>query len=551
MFKFLNKGFTNSVFFKLLSLLIVLIPIVGMFIYNNYQTRDTLLNQVKSTHQNMLDSYWIQIDNQINRAVIFAVDTAWFEADPQLALSNDESVSALAKQRIIMDLSQQLMNFENIVDTLFVYTDGDFLSSSQKNQKDEERNAIKTSIINIASNLNFKETDSVWEFIHVDDFSGLVHVIKGDNGVLTGVYLNLDRLVSTYAPKDATASLFAIANKDKKSFLSNTPHQMLTIVAPSTVIPVSFVETLPSKNVLKSLPFLQKYMIAVSVIVALLIPFAIYMLRIIVIQPLHKLNKAMKHLQRGDLHYRIPPYRVSNEFAIVNQTFNQMIDEVRQLKINIYEEEIKSQKSQLRNLQLQIQPHFIINSLNMVYNLLENGDTRNAKKLIVHSVDFYRYMVKVDIDFVPLYEELQHVNTYLEIQSIRYRDKFTYSIETDQMVSDMLVPPMLIQNFIENSMKYAISDEKKIHISINIHSFEVDFYPFAKIVIADTGSGYPLHQIELLNNGSAIIDHNGEHIGIRNSVQRLSLLFHDQAKWNFYNHNGAVSELTIPALFTK
>lgn len=171
--------------------------------------------------------------------------------------------------------------------------------------------------------------------------------------------------------------------------------------------------------------------------------------------------------------------------------------------------------------------------------------------MIVHSVDFYRYMVKVDIDLVPLYEEIRHVNTYLQIQSIRYKNKFTYSIETSPLIADMLVPPMLIQNFVENSIKYAIQADKNIHISVNVESFEVDFYPYAKIIISDTGYGYPDHQLERLNQGRVIIDQNGEHIGIRNSVQRLSLLFEGKAKWRFFNQNGAVSELIVPAQFTE
>ncbi|WP_337099943.1 sensor histidine kinase [Paenibacillus sp. YIM B09110] len=546
-----DKGFTNSILFKLLALFTILIPIIGMFIYSNYQTRITLENQVQSTHRNMLESYWIQIDNQLNNAVTFAVNTAWFESDPVLAFSNVESVSALAKQRIALDLAEQITNGVNVIDSLFVYTDNDYISAGQTSQKPDERNAIKSYVLEAASTLDISGMQSNWYLIRLNNQSGMIHFSKGDNGVLSGVYVNLDRLVSHYTPNDRTISLSLLSDKDAAAVRSKHPEDSIVITVPSAVVPISFVETIPSSIILKSLPFMQKYMVVISVLVCLLLPLAFFVLRQVVVMPLQRLNKAMKLIQRGDLQYRIPSYSVSNEFSIVNQTFNQMMDDVRQLKINVYEEEIKAQKSQLRNLQLQIQPHFIVNSLNMVYNLLENGDAWTAKKLIVHSVDFYRYMVKVETDFVPLYEEIEHVNTYLQIQSIRYNNKFTYSIETNQMIADMLVPPMLIQNFVENSIKYAIQADRSIHISIQVDSFEIDFYPYANIVIADSGSGYPENQLERLNQGKVIIDHSGEHIGIRNSVQRLALLFHEQAKWRFYNRNGAVSELTIPALFSE
>jgi len=102
---------------------------------------------------------------------------------------------------------------------------------------------------------------------------------------------------------------------------------------------------------------------------------------------------------------------------------------------------------------------------------------------------------------------------------------------------------------VENSIKYALRTDKRIHIGVKIYAFEVDFYPFAKIIISDTGGGYPTHQLQRLNQGEVIHDQHGEHIGIRNSVQRLSLLYAGKAEWQFYNQGGAVSEISLPVLF--
>ncbi|WP_044482108.1 sensor histidine kinase [Paenibacillus antibioticophila] len=547
---FYYTGFPNSILFKILAVFTILIPLIVLFIYNNYQSRSTLVEQIKSTHLNMMESYWIQIDNQLKNAASFAITTAFFENDPQLALSKSEPKSMLAKQRISLKLSEQIINYNNIIDTLFVYTDNDFISANKTSLKSEERDAIKSLVLETAHSLEMDRLNANWNLVKIDGHSSMLYISKGDNAVLTGVYINLDRLVGQYAPKDESASLLLLSNDDVASSNFIHPKNSLIVTASSSAAPISFVEIIQLKTIMETFPFMQKYILAISVMVALLLPFIFLLLRQIVVQPLQQLNKAMKHIQRGDLQYRIPPYRVSNEIAIVNQTFNQMMDEVQYLKISVYEEELKAQKSQLRNLQLQVRPHFIINSLNMVYNLLENGDSQTARRLIIHSVDFYRYMTKVDIDLVPLYEEIKHVKTYLQIQSIRYNNKFTYSINTNKMVEDMLVPPMLIQNFVENSIKYAIQADRCIHISIKVDTFEIDFYPFAKIIISDTGNGYPTHLLDRLNHGQIIEDQNGEHIGIRNSVQRLSLLFEEKARWHFYNNNGAVSELILPALFS-
>ncbi|WP_138750756.1 sensor histidine kinase [Paenibacillus sinopodophylli] len=547
-----TTGFFNSIFFKLFAIFILLLPVTGLFIYANYQSRSTLITQVHITHENMLQSYLIQIDNQLKNAVTYGINTAWFESDPQLALRNNESESALAKMRISLKLSDQILS-SSIIDTLFVYTDNEFISSSQNSLEIEERTALKSYVIQAAASINTSNISpkANWNLVSLYNHSVMVNLNQGDNGVLTGAYINLDRLLSHYEKNDENSTLLLLPNTELKSLEATYSKDNLIITGTSSSAPISFAEIIPESNFMNTLPFMQKYTLALSVLVTLLLPFVFLLLRLYVVQPLQKLNRAMKHIQRGELHYRITPYRTSNEIAIVNHTFNQMMDEVQHLKISVYEEEIKTQKSQLRNLQMQIQPHFIVNSLNMVYNLIENKDHQTAKQLIIYSVDFYRYMVSVDADLVPLHEEVKHVSTYLQIQTIRYKDRFTYSINIDPMVEDMLVPPMLIQNFVENSIKYAIHMNKCIHISIKVNSFEINYYPYALINISDTGNGYPVSQLECLNHGKKIIDDNGQHIGLRNTVQRLALLFEGQAKWHFYNDHGAVSELILPARFSE
>jgi two-component system sensor histidine kinase YesM len=550
---FLQKnGFQNSIFFKLFAIFTLLLPVTGMFIYANYQSRSTLISQVQITHENMLHSYLIQIDDQLKNAVSFAITTAWFDSDPQLAISGNETESALAKMRISLNLADRIILNSNI-DTLFVFTDKEFISANQTSLGMEERNELKAYVLKAAGsiNLNSNSPKSSWNIITLHNHSAMVHLSPGENGVLTGVYINLDRLLSHYVTSEEYSTLLLLPHTELNSMKSKYLKDNLIITSASLTAPIFFAEIIPESNILNSLPFMQKYTLVISVLVTLLLPFVVLLLRVSVVLPLIKLNKAMKHIQRGELQYRIPPYRTSNEIAIVNHTFNQMMDEVQNLKISVYEEEIKTQKSQLRSLQMQIQPHFIINSLNMVYNLIENKDHQTAKRLILYSVEFYRYMVKADADLVPLFEEVTHVSTYLQIQMIRYTDKFTYSIDIDPMVEDMLIPPMLIQNFVENSIKYAIHMNTCIHISVRIDSFEIDYYPYAKIKISDTGNGYPPNQLESLNQGRKIIDINGEHIGVRNNVQRLTLLFAGQAKWHFYNDNGAVSEIILPAQFSE
>ncbi|MNO14185.1 Sensor histidine kinase YpdA [compost metagenome] len=544
----------NSLFFKLFAIFTIFLPLIAMFIYNNYQTRDTLLSQVRMTHDNMLQSYWIQIDNQLKNAVTYSIKMALFESDPQLAaLSKNESEAVIAKFRISQNLKEQIP-LNNFTDTLFVYVNNDFIAASQTSLEMNERNSLKTYIQHIAEekmDYSLLNNNSNWKIVSLNNQSSLVHIIQGDNGIYAGIYINVNRLLSHFNAAEPSSALLCLPTSEIAALISNPPEDKLVITSSSSIAPIAFAELIPEQSILKSLPFMQKYTLAISIFLILLVPYLIALLQLTVVQPLQKLIRAMRQIGSGSLNYRIAPYKTSNEITIVNNTFNQMMDTVQNLKINIYEEEIKTQKSQLRNLQLQIRPHFLINSLNMVYNLVENGDSSTAKRLIVHSVDYFRYLMKVDEDLVPLYDEMKHVTTYLKIQMIRYKDKFTYSLEIDPLIADMLVPPMLIQNFVENSIKYAIQMNNHIQIAVRVSSFERDYYPYAKISISDSGHGYPQYQLWLLNQGERISKHDDMHIGIYNAVKRLKILFKGQAEWHFYNDHGAVSELILPALFAE
>jgi two-component system, sensor histidine kinase YesM len=551
------RFFYNSISFKIfLAIIIILTPLISLLIYNNYRARESLLEQVKGTHRNMLQSYLIQIDAQLKSSMGYALDMVLFQTDPVLLMgNNDESTLAFAKHRIYLSLSNRLLS-NSLIDAFFLYVkSGDyFIIASQQSISSSELEELKKFIVSNSEVVNLTDSfpKSTWAFNQFDGKNSLINVSYGNSGIIGGAYTSTDRILNNFSQENFTdLELSFIPSNALEAETINLPPDISLISSKSTVADVLLVEFLPEQYILNSMPFMQRYILVVSILLALMNPMLVFLMKYTVVDPLRKLTKSMLRIHNGDLTYRIKSQRTSNEFEIVNSTFNEMMDEVQNLKIDVYEEKIKVQKSQLRNLQLQIKPHFLINSLNMVNNLILNENLATSKELILYSVDYFRYMAKVDNDFVSLNEEIKHVTNYLGIQKIRYTGKFDYSINVNQLIEDMLIPPMLIQNFVENSIKYAIEMDKLLHISINVEYFEVDYYPYAKIIISDTGVGYPEGRLEQLNAGIKITDSLGDHIGIYNSVQRIKILYDGKASWKFYNDNGAVTELILPALFEK
>lgn len=553
------KTLLNTISFKLFSIILTIVTLlIILYTYNNMQSRNVLLQQVQSTHENMLNSFLYQIENQMKYSMSYTINLALFETDPQiLAYSNDESDVQYAKLRVLNELSEKIIS-NNLIDAYFIITrdnkdELDFIMVSQSSNSTIERRAVREYLLSVIDTIdeNLFSGDMNWNIATINDNDCLVQISAYKQEIFVGTYINMKHLISNFdQDADTGVTLLCIPDSQIENLVQRIDgDDMLMITQHSSLTSFSLVELVPNVIILRSLPFMQKYIVLISIISVMVLPILILILRRIVINPLMILTKAMNYIHNGNMDYRIPPYHTSNELNLVNHTFNQMINQVQHLKIVVYEEQIKAQRSQLRNLQLQIKPHFLINSLNMVYNFINNEDYDLAVKLIRYSVDYFRYMVKIDEDFVPLNEELDHVKTFLEIQSIRYKDKFTFSFDVDKQIDDMLIPPVLIQSFVENSIKYAIQMSKPIHINISVSSFEREYYPYATIVISDTGPGYPQEYLQLLNQGKKIIDNNGEHIGIRNAIQRLAFLFNGNAKWHFYNNNGAISQFIIPATF--
>ena len=545
----------NSLFFKvILVILVILLPLITLLIYNNYQARLSLIKQVETTHRNMLQTYVTQLDSQLKISMAYAMDQAVSQNDPKRLLTDiDESEIEIAKYNIYNNLSDKLLS-TYMIDTLYVYIkDGDyFISASQYKVDPIEYSALKDLVISFAESNNYtdKTPKSSWIFTEINNTNSLVNFSYENQDIIAGVYINTNRLITKNFHTDSSLSQIKIIPRSSKvDQLNNLSEDTKLLSIDSNVAKISMVESLAKADILRSLPFMQKYVQLASIIFILTGPILILLMNIIVMNPLNKLTHTMTSVQSGDLSHRAPSKQTTNEFETVNLVFNEMMDTVQDLKINVYEEKIKLQKSQLRNLQLQIKPHFLINSLNMVNNLITSQELDTATKLILLSVDYFRYLAKADKNFVPLNEEIMHLNNYLEIQKIRYLNRFTYSIRVNKLIEDMLIPPMLIQNFVENSVKYAIQTSNIIDISVNVEYFEIDFYPYAKITISDTGIGYPPEILEPLNSGIKINNRTGSHIGIFNSVQRIKLLYEGKASWKFYNNNGAISELILPALF--
>lgn len=277
-----------------------------------------------------------------------------------------------------------------------------------------------------------------------------------------------------------------------------------------------------------------------------------------IVAPLGLLMRTMNEIKAGDMEAKICPSEQDGywieEFEEVDRTFNEMVDRIKNLRLMAYEEEINRQKAQLRYLQLQIRPHFFLNCLKVLYALSARNDLERLQDTIIATSRYFRYIFKNNSQTVLLEEELGFTENYLTLLNSSGNIKADCEIRVAPEAKGYSVPPLVIQTFVENSVKYAdvfadagtAPKQPAVKIQVDVVCLESEKGRFLDIRVRDNGAGYRPELLEQLNNREVNLDVS-EHVGIENLKARCRLLFGEEAECFFMNQDGAVSEIIFPA----
>lgn len=176
----------------------------------------------------------------------------------------------------------------------------------------------------------------------------------------------------------------------------------------------------------------------------------------------------------------------SNEIVDLTKEFNLLLERISDLNLSVAKKEEAKRIFELKALQSQINPHFIYNTLDTIMWLVEFGDNEKAIEVTKSLGEILRKSLGINQDFVRLQEELNHAKNYMDIQKIRYDDKFEYNFDIAKEHRDFYVPKLILQPIIENSIYHGIRP-KEGRSFINISSFikEEDLF----LTVEDNGIG--------------------------------------------------------------
>ncbi|MDN5315485.1 MAG: two-component system, sensor histidine kinase YesM [Clostridiales bacterium] len=539
---------TSSLSFRLTALMfIALVPITALLIYINYQARSAYIAQLESARLNLMRGYIQRVDTSLGSAAAFTINMARYENTPmQVAYSDDETKVAYAKVAVNQMLSERTLAAD-LIDGFFFMADtaaGEhFQITAHYNSNRQDKQRLHD-FLHDKRELSMFSGDS-WKIIEIEGHDYLLFSSADNRGIVFGLYVNLKSMITRLQGDVSVGSdLYYVQVSDDEQ----VDNEISSYIAQkSEVAPLLLYEVIDQNEIQAGLPFLQKYSLWVALLLMFLVPSLFFLIHRLAAVPVMNLKRAMEEVRKGDLEHRINSVPQSSaEIAIVTETFNTMIEEIKNLKIGMYEEELANRSAQLRNLQLQIRPHFLINSLNMVYNELDDGGSSVARDIIRYTVDYFRYMVRVNEDLVPLEAELNHVKSYLYLQQIRYPNGVSFTFEIDPDILPIQVPPLCVQTFIENSFKYAMSDLHELNLHVKVKIDSEDSTGFLHITISDDGPGFGTETLTKLRAGQRVIRQDGEHIGIYNIKRRIELIYGDRGQLLFNDAEGAYVEIIIP-----
>ena len=171
-----------------------------------------------------------------------------------------------------------------------------------------------------------------------------------------------------------------------------------------------------------------------------------------------EIGLAMKRVGSNNLSYRIPISKQSDEFGEIAVKFNEMCDELQKTIELEYISEIKKKNAELESLQAGINPHFLYNTLEVIRVRAVDTGNDDVAKMIVDLANLYRAMVK-NCTFIPIRNEINICDIYIEIFSYHYENSLDYEIDIDPQVMKFGIPKNLLHPIIENYFIHGIKDE--------------------------------------------------------------------------------------------
>lgn len=536
----LSKKHSIHFFFKLLLVLLLINILINIAMSNI--TRNFIKNQNIVHLRSSIEIYADSVNEKLHSAERFMYST----------ITHNESLEKLNHVQTFLEYQENLkkvqtsfteFEYQNETHMTFLLeTDSTdhFINVSNLYIPYEDYLLLKSNLKSLRSDIS----DRKWKNVTTKNSEYLVKSVHYEGKIIYAVISSEDIL--------KPLNKLNIGNNGKLSLKepNNIPSSNYLIHAQNekTHLPFDIYVLVDYAEVFRNITLLEVFLSAVPIIITILSIIIILYIRQWMIKPITRLTERLSQL--GD---SIPPseFFISEgilEIDKANDKLNKVIFDMQELKIREYHSQLELKKIELNYLKNQIRPHFYLNMLSMIHSMLQTKNYKEIEELTILTSNYLRHLFMANQDFSELKDEVQHIKDYLEIQRIRYGNSIYFSLNYNDDLQNTLIPSLLLQTFIENTIKHGFSFQDLFTILLSIKKVKTENSDYIQICIEDNGPGFSEEILSKLNQKQSLITEDGHHIGITNTIERLNLLYPNDYTITFKNNEegGAKILLLIP-----
>jgi two-component system sensor histidine kinase YesM len=298
---------------------------------------------------------------------------------------------------------------------------------------------------------------------------------------------------------------------------------------------------IPRDYYMRDITKLKNVIIPITLMTAFLTALLSILVSRGITRPIRFLSGAMENFGQGnfDINCQVDS---EDEIGRLSHTFNQMVMDMNSLVNTVYEQKVMKQEAQMKSLQMQINPHFLYNTLDTINWMARIRHVDEIGDMVAALSNMMRYSLEKK-SFVRLGEEVKSLKDYIAIQNYRYRDKMVAEIEIDESLMSLYIPRLLIQPILENAIVHGIEEKlDKGHILVAARREDEDLY----IQIIDDGVGMTEETMShILREDYSMKKSGHTSIGVVNVNRRIQMIYGKDYGLLVQSVLGAGTKITI------
>lgn len=553
MFKSKDYSLQNTIYTKLILIfLLIMTPIFSLGVYMYNWSLQSAEQDISTTMQSQITSYLTDLENEVERMKLL-----------QYGALEDRDLNKLAILSSAMGMIEQMERMDTLRNRLYaIHNSSPYIqnvsahiypisktisSSSGAEQLDLERykaiqsastgkgaqivevqgqlllSAMKTLSPNRELPLYIVEIEL--NAIEIRESLQKLHALEGSGTLLESKIGLIAEGSSEFLSLDAETVVRrtkALMDQQGVTSISLGERSYYFVTAQSEYLDVTVYHYIPESEILaplhKIVTFAWIFLAAVLAITGL---YAFFTYRFIH-RPLLTLVKSFRRLESGDLELSIA-HKSNDEFRYIYGRFNQMVVNLRNLIDQAYKQKIMAQRAELKQLQSQINPHFLYNSFFILNTMANTGDLDGIEEFTTQLGAYFQFVTRNASDEVALHQEIHHARLYTEIQSLRFAHRIQVEFaELPKGLMDYRVPRLIVQPLIENAFEHSL--ERMVTGGLIAVHFEEEDSEL-RIIVEDNGEDLTeeaLHRIQ-----ASLLQEGGmkETTGIVNIHKRIVLTF--------------------------